>query len=362
MIKVIEFAFRLRTIWAVFLALFVGGIMIAAAGHNPFTAYGALFHGAFIDYYGLGATLVKMSPILLAGLAVIIPLRAGLFNIGGEGQIYMGALCSTGVALYVTGLPDLAHFALVIVAGCIGGGLWALIPAILKAYRGINEVIVTILMNYVAINLVSYFVSGPMMQEGAPYPYSPEIDDHLFLSWIMPGTDVHTGIIMGLLLSFTFWFILKYSSVGIGWSTVGHNPVAAKYAGINVKRQILISMFVGGAVAGLAGTIEVIGLKYRLFHLFSPGYGYDGIVVAFLAGLNPIFLPFATLFLSGLKAGANVMQRAIGLESTIIEAIQGLVIIFTAASLALKFNKPFWERFLNRKEAPSTVKGDSKNV
>ncbi len=119
MIKVIEYAFKLRTIWAVIMALFVGGIMIAAAGHNPFTAHGALFHGAFIDYYGLGATLVKMSPILLAGLAVIIPLRAGLFSIGGEGQIYIGALCSTAVALYVTGLPDSLHFGLVIAAGCV---------------------------------------------------------------------------------------------------------------------------------------------------------------------------------------------------------------------------------------------------
>ena len=363
MLRLIETAFKLRTIWAIVMALLVGGFMILAAGHNPLEAYSVLFHGAFIDYHGFAATLLKMSPILLAGLAVIIPLRVGLFNIGGEGQIYIGALASTAVALYVPGLPDAVHFCLVIIAGCIGGGLWALIPAILKAYRGINEVIVTILMNYLAINLVSYFVAGPMMQENAPYPYSPEISEHLFLSLIMPGTDVHTGILFGLVLCMAFWFILKYSSVGIGWSVVGHSQTAARYAGISVKKQMMVSMFVGGAVAGLAGGIEVIGLKYRLFHLFSPGYGYDGIVVAFLAGLNPFLLPLSTLFLSGLKAGANVMQRAIGLESTIIEAIQGLVIIFTAASLALKFDKSFWVRLLNLNKTPNDkTQGDATHV
>ncbi len=334
---------KLRTVWAVLLALFLGGILMALSGHSPIEAYGALFHGAFFDYYGLASTLTKMSPILLASLAVVIPLRAGMFNIGGEGQIYMGALLASVAALLLPEMGPL-HLLVVVAAGAVGGGLWALIPAILKAYRGINEVIVTILMNYIAINIVSFFVSGPMMQPGAPYPYSEEIPDNLMLSLIMPGTDVHSGILLGLVLSLVFWFVLKYSTLGFAWNTVGQNPVAAKYAGINVNRQILVSMFVGGAVAGLAGTIEVIGLKYRLYHMFSPGFGYDGIVVAFLASLNPILLPLSAFFLSGLQAGANIMQRATGLESAIIEAIQGMVIIFTAASLALRIDRETWQK------------------
>ncbi|MEH6626517.1 MAG: ABC transporter permease [Motiliproteus sp.] len=346
MLKAIQYFYTLRSVWAVLLALVVGALFISLAGSNPVDAYYALFEGAFFDYHGFSSTLVKMSPILLAGLAVVLPLRAGLFNIGAEGQIYLGALFATIVSLYLPEMPAWLHVIAAIVAGMIGGALWALIPAILKAYYGINEVIVTLLMNYVGINIVSFFVGGPMMEEGAPYPYSEEIREELWLPILMPGTDAHIGALIGLVLAVVMYLVFKFTTTGFSLNTVGINNKAAQYAGIQVRRHILVAMMCGGALAGLAGAIEVLGLKYRLFHLFSDGYGYDGIIVAFLAGLQPILVPISALFLSGLEAGSHIMQRAVGVDSTVVEAIRGLVVIFVAAGLAFRFDRTYWNNVL----------------
>jgi len=350
--RIIRTIYLLRSGWAVLLALMVGAVLIASTGADPILAYKTLFKGAFFDYYGFSDTLTKFSPIVLAGLAVAIPLRSGIYNIGAEGQIYLGGLFAAAAALYLPdSIPGTLHIIICIVAGALGGAIWGAIPGFLKAYRGINEVITTLLMNYVGIFLISYFAGGPMFQKGAPYPYSPEIRKELWLPVLMPRTDAHFGALFGLVLAVLTWIVLRYTTAGFVLDTVGKNPLAARYAGINVRRQILITMAIAGAIAGLAGTFEVIGLKYRLYHLFSPGYGFDGIVAAFLAGLNPILVPVSALFLSGLKAGAQGMQRAVGLQSTVVEAIQGLVIIFVAASLAFRFDAVYWRRFLERRSS-----------
>lgn len=340
-----------RSVWAVLAALLVGSALIVTAGASPLDAYAALFGGAYFDYYGLASTLVKLSPILLAGLAVAIPLRAGLFNIGAEGQIYLGGLFGAAAALHLPEMPGWLHVPVAMLAGALGGGLWALIPALLKAYRGVNEVIVTLLMNYIGLNLVSYFAGGPMMEEDAPYPYSPEIPEGLILPSLLPGTDAHVGVAVALILALSAWALLNRTPAGFALATVGHNPVAAAYAGIRVRRQWIVAMVAGGAVAGLAGAFEVLGVKHRLFHLFAGGYGYDGIVVAFLASANPLLVPVAAFFLSGLKAGAAIMQRAIGIEATVVEAIQGLVVIFVAAGLALTPQTGWVARALARRRA-----------
>lgn len=357
--QTMRYIFALRPLWAVFLALLVGSGLILLAGVSPLRAYAELFKGAFLDYWGLAGTLVKTSPLLLAGLAVILPLRAGLLNIGAEGQIYMGGLFAALAALLLPEMPAMFQIFLCVIVGALGGGLWGLIPGYLKAYHGLNEVIITLLMNFVAINIVSYVAGGPMMQAGAPYPYSEEIRESLWLPWIMPGTDAHAGVVIGVALAMILFFILKYSTVGFALDTIGRNATAARYAGIPVRPYIVGVMFAAGALGGLAGSFEVLGLKYRLYHHFSPGYGYDGIIVAFLATVNPLLAPLAAFFLAGLKAGALSMQRAVGLESTVIEAIQGLVIIFVAASLGLKYNAEKWARFRRRRQRLDTELGDS---
>ncbi len=351
MLKFVRIVFKLKSLWAVIAALLVGAVLIIISGSNPIAAYKALFIGAFFDYYGFATTLVKMSPILLAGLAVLLPLRVGLFNIGAEGQIYLGALFTTVAALYLPEMPVWLHITICILAGMLGGAIWGGIPGYLKAYHGTNEVIVTLLMNYVGIDLISYFVSGPMMAEGAPYPYSPEIREELWLPLLMPRTDAHLGVAVGLILTIALIVVFRFTSIGFAYDSVGKNQAAARYAGISVRRTIFFSMVFGGAIAGLAGTFEVLGLKYRLFHHFSAGYGFDGIVVAFLASASPVWIPFSALFLSGLKSGANIMQRAVGVETTVVEAIQGLVVIFIAVGLAIKYDETVWARLLRGRKA-----------
>ncbi|MCB2128707.1 MAG: ABC transporter permease [Rhodobacteraceae bacterium] len=359
MTNLVRYLFLLRPVWAVLMALIVGSGLILLAGVSPLGAYGELFRGAFLDYWGLAGTLVKTSPILLAGLAVILPLRAGLLNIGAEGQIYMGALFSAAAALYLPQMPTFLALPICVLAGALGGGLWGMIPGYFKAYHGLNEVILTILMNFIAINLVSYVAGGPMMQAGAPYPYSEEIRPSLWLPIILPQTDAHAGVVIGVALAMIMYFVLRYSTTGFALDTIGRNVNAARYAGVPVRPYLVGVMFVAGALGGLAGAFEVLGVKYRLYHHFSPGFGFDGIVVAFLAALNPILAPLAAFFLSGLKAGALVMQRATGLESTVIEAIQGLVIIFVAASLGLKLDAEKWAARLRGRERLDRAVGDT---
>lgn len=349
MSRVADILLMFRSVWAVLAALLAGSGLMLLAGTDPVRAYGALFHGAFFDYWGFASTLIKMCPLLLAGLAVALPLRAGLFNIGAEGQIYIGALFATIVALYLPGLPGPLHILLATVAGGIGGALWALLPALLKAYQRINEIIVTLLMNFVALHFVSFMVSGPMMDPGAPYPYSPEIPYSLFLPSLLPQTDAHLGVAIAVILAVAIYIVMRRGVAGFTLDMVGQNPSAARYAGMSVERHIIVSFLVAGALAGLAGTFEVLGHRYRLFHAFSQGYGYDGIVVAFLAGLNPLLTIISAFFIAGLRSGANIMQRAVGVPVTVIEAIQGLVIMFVAVSLAFRSRSGFLGRALARR-------------
>ena len=322
-----------RVIFAIIAALGVGALLILLSGSNPIAAYRALFAESFFDYWGIANTLVKTSPMLLAGLAVILPYKAGLFNIGAEGQIYLGGLFGAVIALALPGMPGWLGIPVILGASMLGGALWAAIPGYLRAYRGINEVIVTLLMNFIAIHIVSYAVSGPLLAEGAPYPYSEEVAEQFHLPILMPQTDVHLGVVVGIVAALLITLWLRFTPSGFQLELVGCNRAAARYAGVKTRKKMMTAMMLGGALAGLAGGIEVLGLKYRLFHLFSAGYGYDGIIVAFIAALNPVLAPLSAFFLAGLSAGAGTMQRAVGVEGSVVEAIQGIVVLFAAASL-----------------------------
>lgn len=341
----VRIIYILKSVWAVIVALLIGAILILLAGGNPVEAYGALFRGGFFDYWGIGDTLLRMSPLLLAGLAVIIPLRAGLFNIGAEGQIYIGALFATITALYLpVYLPGFVRIVFCIVAGALGGAIWATIPGLLKAYRGTNEIITSLLLSYVAVSLVGAVLYLWLIEPGAPYPYSREIPDEVMLPIFMPRTQAHIGIMIAwaaaLMVAIMFWRTTLGQSIQI----VGHNKHAASYAGLNVKRLTVLTFALGGSMGGLAGAFEVLGLRHRLFDHFSPGYGLQGIIVAFLAALNPLAAILAALFLAGLQVGAGSMQRATGIDTTMVAALQGLVVLCVAAGLAFKFQPDRWRR------------------
>ena len=324
----------LSPIIAIASALIVGAILIIIAGANPITAYSALFQESLFDYFGFGNTLTRMTPLLLTSLGVLIGLKAGQFNIGGEGQIYLGALGSTIVGLYVQA-PALIHIPLGLFVGFLFGAIWGLIPGYLKAIKGVNEVITTLLLNYIAVNLISYLVQNPLKAENAPSPYSELIAKSAQLP-ILPGGLANTGIILALVAAVILWILLQRTPLGYQITAVGFNPTASNYAGISVKKTIMLVMILAGGLAGLAGSCEVMGLKYRLFEEVSPGYGMNAIAIAFLSRGNVFGVVLASLFFAALRSGANVMQRSAGVPVTVVFAIQGLTVLFIAIGLALE--------------------------
>ncbi|KAF3884992.1 MULTISPECIES: ABC transporter permease [Nostocales] len=326
----------LSPILAIAAALLVGAILILIAGANPIAAYTALFQESLTTYFGFGNTLTKMAPLLLTSLGVLVALRAGQFNIGGEGQIYLGALGSALVGLYVTGLPSWIHIPLALTSGFLFAAIWGFIPGYLKAMQGVNEVISTLLLNYIAFNFISYLVQNPLKAPDAPSPYSSEIAQSAYLPIILPDSLAHAGILLALLVAGIVWVLLVLSPLGYQIAAVGFNPVASRYGGISVKRTIVLVMALAGGLAGLAGAIEVMGAKYRLYEVVSPGYGFDAIAIAFLSRGSVTGVVFASLFFGALRSGANVMQRSAGVPVTVVYVIQGLTVLFIAVSLAIE--------------------------
>lgn len=312
-------------------ALAVSAVIIVIVGASPLEAYGAMFEGAVGGIGSLATTAVRTTPLLLTGLAVAVSFRAGIFNIGAEGQLYAGAASSAAVALLPLDLPAMVHVPLTLAAGFLGGALWALVPAWLRAYRGVSEVVTTLMLNFVGIQLVAYLVdpiNGPMGERGASYAQSQVIAESAELPILIRGTSLHAGLFIGLALAVGLFVIIKYTPLGFRLRMLGGNPVAARFAGLSEKREILVVMLLSGGIAGLAGAAEVMGLRHRLYDRFSPGYGYDGIAVALLAGSNPLAVILSATFFGGLRAGANAMQQSTGIETSVVLIIQALTILF----------------------------------
>lgn len=350
---------RLLPIWAVLIALLLGMVLVFLAGAHPVAAYRDLLEGAVADVFGFATTLVKTTPLLLAGLGVAVALRAGLINIGAEGQIYLGGLAAALVGLYIRGVPPVLHMVLGLLAAFAAGGAWALLPALLRLRRGVSEVITTLLMNYVGLYFVGALVAGPLKEPAAPYPYSPALAPSAYLPVIIPTTDAHAGIVIALVLALAAYVILEHTPLGFRVRLVGANPLAAAYAGLDVGRTMVMAMIVSGGLAGLAGASEVMGLKHRLFDAFSPGYGYDAIVVAFLGAGQPLGVVATAFFFGALRSGANVMQRSQGVPVAVIFAIQGLAVLALAASLAVRYRIFRWGGPLSERAAPAMQAGVS---
>ena len=340
----------LKGVWAILAALVVGAGLIRLGGSDPITAYRRLFSGAFFEYHGFATTLVKMSPMLLAGFAVAVPLRAGLFNIGAEGQIYFGALFATWPPCILPDIPGWIHIIICSLAGMVGGGLWALLPGYLKAYHGINEVIVTLLMNYIGINLVSYFVSGPMMEEGAPYPYSVEIDKSLWLPHILPGTDAHLGVVIGIAMA------ILLSRLPAHLLRVFDERGRPEPDGGTLRRHVgapAYRLVAGLAVArsrGSPGPTRCWASNTGYSTSSAPATATTGSWSPSSATAIRSMPRRPRFFLGGLRSGANIMQRAVGVPTTVVDAIQGLVIIFVAASLAFRFEQSRWAELWRRRK------------
>ncbi|MFQ5912158.1 MAG: ABC transporter permease [Nitrospinota bacterium] len=313
---------------AVLLALVVEAVLILLVGKDPIEAYKFLFLGSFGSLHAITETLTKASPLILAGLGVAFAFQCGLFNIGAEGQIYIGALAATWVGLTFTSLPAVFLLPFVAIAAGLLGGFWGGITGFLKAKTGANEIITTIMLNYVAIHLVSYMVDKPLRESSGFFPQTDRIAAQAYLPPLIPGTRLHAGFLAGLILVLCTYVLLYYTTVGYEVRTVGSNQRAAEFGGISVSRSVTLAMTVSGGLAGLAGFGEVSGIHHRLLDGISPGYGFDAIAVALLGKAHPLGVIPAAIFFGALRVGGNMVQRSIGVPVAIIYSLQGLVILF----------------------------------
>ena len=321
---------------SVIIALLIGSLFILASGHSPLLAFGALFQGSFGSQRAIGETLLRSTPLIFTGLALAYGFRSGLFNIGAEGQLYLGGLAAAFVGLMVGGLPWLIAVPIVLVASAAAGAAWAFIPGLMKARIGANEVITTMMFSYIGRYLVSYLVVGPLSDKSGipqtaqlpPSSILPRLNT--FLPFLQP-TRAHVGVLIAVVVAVVVWLVLKYTTLGYEARAVGFNPLASQAGGISVSSTIVKSLCISGALAGVAGAVEVMGVYGRLFDTFSSGFGFTGIAVALLAKNNPLGVIAAAILFGALSAGAGTMQLEANVSQKVISIIQAIIIFLVAA-------------------------------
>jgi simple sugar transport system permease protein len=323
-------------------ALAVGAIFILLAKSNPITAYGVMLSGPFASSFGFSETMVRCTPLLLVGLGIIVSFRTGILNIGGEGQMLMGAVTAAAIALQFPDLPTVLLLPAVLLGGAAAGGLWGALAGWLKARLAVNEILSTVMLNQIAAQLYLFFIRIFLIdpQEvalGTGVPQTALIPHALWLERIIPGTRLHTGFLLAVLLAILVYIFLWRTTVGYRMRAVGAGPDAARYAGIKVEWYLVLAMLLGGAFAGLAGAIEVVGVHHRALEDISAGYGFSGIVAALFGRLHPLGIIPASVLFGALILGADMMQRAINIPAAMVLVIQGLVILFiVSADLILR--------------------------
>ena len=326
----------LLSIIALILSLAVSSIIIIIAGYSPFEAYGAMLSGAFGSSYNLAQTVGTAIPLIFAGLAMATASKVGMFNIGVEGQMIVGAFAAALVGTYVTGLPAWLHLPLCILAAAVTGGLWAMVVAVLKNKLHINEVILTIMMNYVALYVVGYLVNYPFRAEGKIIR-TETIQETATMSTLVPHTRLYTGIFLAIVVAIVLWYVLKNTRFGYELRAVGSNPDAAEAAGINKKKYALMAMFISGALAGIGGAGEVLGFFGYYISNMTTGYGFDGIAIATMGRGNPFGTTFAALLFGVLRNGATGMNRSTNIPGEFIEVLQALVILFVSTPGIIRY-------------------------
>ncbi len=319
-------------LFAVLFALLLSSGLIFAVGAKPFIAFRALFLGAFGNINRFAETLLKASPLLFTALGMCAAFQSRVWNIGAEGQIYIGALAAAIAALYLPFTSSVIVLPTLVLVSFLAGGGWAAIPGWLKSRFGVSEIITTIMMNYIAIFLVSYAVHHPLRDPQGYLPQSPPLPDAATLPVLMPKTRLHLGIVLGICSAIVVYHIVKNTTLGYQMRVVGHNPLAARYGGMNVERIVIIAMMISGGFAGIAGMGEITGVHHRLLESVSPGYGYTAIVIALLSYLHPLVVIVVSVLFAGLIVGADSMQRAAGLPSALTYVVQGLIVLSVLGS------------------------------
>jgi general nucleoside transport system permease protein len=323
-------------------ALLLGALMIAVLGANPLTGYHALFDGAFVGSYALGASAVRAAPLLLVGVGICISFRANMFNIGGEGQLAMGGLACAATALALPNLPSAVLIPLVLLAGAAGGAIWGAIPGAFKAYFNVNEILSTIMLNLVAVQVMNYLLSGPMVDtsQNSTYGLIPEtklLSSHSWLPILIKGTQLHLGVVIAVVVAGGAYILLWHTGLGFRLRAVGMSRDAANYAGIKVKRTMVLAMTLSGAMCGLGGAMLVIGsISHRMvtdgsLTGFTGSDGFNGIVVALFGALSPLWSIISAFLFGGLLTGGDALQVATGVPADMVTALEGLVVVFVVS-------------------------------
>lgn len=323
---------------SVALAMAIGSIIIVATGYDPVLAFQGLFQGAFGGPTQIGWTIMRSTPLMFTGLAVAFGFRANLFNIGAEGQLVLGAFAAAWLGLLLSGLPSVISVPLIVIGAALFGAAWALIPALLKAKVGAHEVITTMMFSWIGLYLTSWLVSGPLKDKGG-IPQTPVLPESVWLVTLdkvipgLPPVSAHIGFLLAVLLAVLVSWVLQSTTLGYEVRAVGFNPTAAENGGISIARTTVYALCISGALAGLAGASEVLGVQHRMYDQVSAGsgFGFTGIAVALLAKNNPIAVIFAALLFGALSAGAGTMQLVADVPQKIITIIQALIIFFVGA-------------------------------
>jgi len=313
------------------IVLVVFGAILLAAGKNPLKAYADTFVYALANAYGFSELLVRLTPILLTAVAVAIPARLGLINVGGEGQLYMGAWLATAGALALPHLPAWVLLPVVTLLGFSGGALWAAIPGILRARKLVNETIATLLLNYVAPLIVSFFIFGPWRSpESSAYPQSPAFSDAARLPSFF-NTRIHAGLLIAFAALALYWFLMEKTRWGLQMRAIGGNQEASQRLGIPVATWIVVALAIGGGIAGLAGMGEVSGIHGRLRQGLSPGYGFTGFLISWIAGGRPLGILLMAFLFAVITSAGDILQITQGLPYSVINILLALLLFVVLA-------------------------------
>jgi general nucleoside transport system permease protein len=334
--------YALIVLAGVVLALLLGAGLMLLWGTNPLAGYRELLWGMFGSRHSISESLLKATPLIIISLGIAVAFNASVWNIGAEGQFYMGALAATACALLFGHLPGFVLWPLTLCAAMLAGGLWASIAGYLRARFGINEIIVTVMLNYVAMYFVQYMLAVPLREtqsKGMGYPQTDVITRAIWLPRLVPGLRLHVGFLIALALVALVYFLLRHTTLGYRLRAVGKNWRAAQFAGIGVSGTIVLAMAISGALAGLASQIEVTGVHHKLLWGISPGYGFLAIVVTLLGNSHPVGILIAAILLAALDFGAQTMQRGTGVPVALVQTIEYLMVILVVGGGILRTHR-----------------------
>jgi len=319
-------------ILAIFIAMVVGGILIFMIGINPFAAYQSFFRGIFGSVYGFGETMNKFTPLLCCALSFSLAQKSGFFNLGSEGQLYMGALCSVLMASHLSDMPAVPAIFFSVLAGIFGGAALSLVAGILKILFDANELLTTMMLNYIMTYIIALLVSGAMKDPQSAMEQTASVPANTRLPSVLTDSRLHAGLFIALAVLILVWFLHQRTVRGFEMRLSGINPKSAHYAGVNEKRALIIAIIVSGALSGLGGSLELLGNQYKLMDGFSNNFGFDGIGIAVMGQYNPIGILLSAFLFAALRIGTSSMQRSMKVPTPLLYILQGIIIIAVIVS------------------------------